>query len=390
MRLMNARRIRLGTIAAGAAITLSTIAPAWADHRMTLPVGTVIPVTLDQSLDSRHSQPGDKFTATVREGRDDAGLPFGTKVEGVVREALPSTEGKPGVLDVDFRRLVIPGGETKSIEGTLYTLNGKDVQRRDGRLVASADKGKDRLKWIGIGAGAGALIGTLAKGNAFVDALLGAGAGYLYNELQNKKPGEVNLKAGTEFGVRMDRLVAFNVDDRSYYRFRDRVKGDIYNDDRYYRDNDRNSDRDSDRDRNRDDQYYRYGDRYGRIDATDIGMVIDRREVRFGSAKPFMRRDVVFIPLEPVSKAMGVKYSYNADDRVIRARNGDIRLNIGSRVAFVNGERRTLPAPAEVRDGVVYVPMEFLSWFTGGSTSWDGASRTVIVTTERDRDRDRD
>lgn len=411
MGYMNTHRSRLGLIVAGAAMTLTNIAPAFADHNITLPVGTVVPVKLNQSLDSKHSQPGDKFTATIKEGRDDAGLPAGTRLEGVVREALPSSNGKPGVLDVDFRRLVMPGGESRNIDGTLYSLNGKDVKRTDGRLVASNDKGKDRLKWVGIGAGAGLLLGTITKGNALLDTVLGAGAGYLYNELQGKKAGDVNLKEGTEFGVRMDRAVSFNVDDRNYYRYRARVNDDSNDDsyiddrkpedrnrdDRYYRNRDRNvNDRnvnDRNRDRNRDSIYYQdrdkednwsYRNPANRTD--DIGMVIDRREVRFGgSAKPFMRNDIVFVPLEAVSKAIDSSYRYDTSDKTVRARNGKVRLNVGSRVAFVNGERRLLPAPAESRDGVIYVPMQFVGWLADGSASWDNTSRTVIVTTDRDR-----
>jgi len=396
MNMMTSHRGRIGVLIAGSAMILSNMSPAWADQKLMLPAGTVIPVKLDQSLDSKHSQPGDRFFASVKQGRDDAGLPYGTRIEGVVREALPSGDGKPGVIDLDFRRLVLPGGQAVNMDGTLYSLNGKDVKRKDGRMVATADKGKDRLKWVGIGAGAGLLLGTVTKGNSLFDAVLGAGAGFLYNELQGKKAGDVNLKEGTDFGVRLDRQISVNVDDNTYNRFQDRVSGDLP-DDRLYRRGDPNNsryrrdsnelDRSSDpyyQDRNREDNWSsrnpanRNGD--------EIGMVIDNREVRFSSAKPFMRNDIVMVPLEPVSKAIDTGYRYDAGDRMIRTRNGKVRLNVGSRVAFVNGQRRVLPAPAESREGVIYVPMQFLSWFIGGSASWDSASRTVVVVTDRDRE----
>jgi hypothetical protein len=385
-------RGRTGLAAVGIAMALANMSPppALADHKMFLPVGTIIPVKLDRSLSSKTSQPGDKVVAILKEGRDDGGLPPGTRIEGVVREALPSGDGKPGVLDIDFRRIVIPGNESRAIDGSLYSLNGKDVKRRDGRLVATADKSKDRLKWVGIGAGAGVVIGALTKGNALFNAVLGAGAGYLYNELSNKKPGDVNLKEGTEFGVRLDKAISFNVDDRNYDRFKGQLD-DRYQDDRSNRDS-------RDRDRRNDDRYYRKGDSdndrdrldHGysegtRRDSGDIGVMVDDREVRFGSAKPFVRNDVVFVPLEPVSKMVDAKYQYNTDERTIRARDGKVRMTVGSRVAFVNGERRVLRAPSEMRDGVVYVPMQFVGWLTNGSTSWDKDSRTVIVTTDRDR-----
>jgi hypothetical protein len=175
-------------------------------RRVVLPVGTVIPVRLDDSLSSDGNSVGDKFTATIRSGQDDAGLPEGTKIQGVVREAVPSHNGKPGVLDVDFTRMILPNGDTRSLDGSLVSLDGKNITRdSEGRLQATASKGNERLKWVGIGAGAGLVISTVTKGNTLVDTLLGAGAGYLYNELQHKGAGNVHLGSGTTFGVRVNR-----------------------------------------------------------------------------------------------------------------------------------------------------------------------------------------
>jgi hypothetical protein len=392
-------RSRAVMLTAGLAMTFANIAANADTHRVTLPVGTVIPVKLDQSLSSKNSQPGDKFTATVRYGRDDAGIPEGTRVEGIVREALPSGDGKPGVLDVDFRTIVFPGGDRRPIEAGLYSLDGKSVKSSDGRLVATADKSKDRLKWVGIGAGAGLVIGTLTKGNALVDTLLGAGAGFLANEFGNKKPGDVNLKSGSEFGVRLDRQVAFNQDDRNYYRSHnqdnpdriipgnqnggrtggadDKLYGGVGDDRNYNRNDVRNSDA-----RNRDDLYYRNGDTRA---SGDIGLMIDDREVRFRGSKPFTRNGIVFVPLEAVSRAANFDYRYDPQDKIIRANNNSIKLSMDSRIAFVNGERRRLPAAAEIRNGIVYVPMQFIGWAAKGSSSWDSGSQTVVITTDRDR-----
>jgi hypothetical protein len=176
-----------------------------------VPVGTVIPVTLDEALRSDEANEGDRFTATIQAGRDDAGLPSGTKFEGVVTEALESKGSKPGVLAVSFRRVIFPDGTEKAIEGRVVSLESKNLTRDDeGRLVAKGGSRNDeQLKWVGIGAGAGLLISTLTKGNALVDTILGAGAGYLYNQLQRKGAGNVNLKSGAELGVKLDTRLPF-------------------------------------------------------------------------------------------------------------------------------------------------------------------------------------
>ena len=95
------------------------------------------------------------------------------------------------------------------IVGAATSLDSNSVQRgSDGRLVARSTKGKDKTKFIAYGAGAGFVIGSLLGKNV-VGGLLGAAAGYLYGQHQNKGNGhEVVLKPGTEFGVRLDQRLA--------------------------------------------------------------------------------------------------------------------------------------------------------------------------------------
>jgi len=180
-------------------------------RRIVIPSGTVVPVKLDTDLSSNESREGDTFTATVVNGDESAGLPDGTRVKGVVSEAIPSKNGKPGVLTLDVNRLVFPDGDTQRITAKVASLDSKSVTRDDsGRLVAKKSNNNEQLKWVGIGAGAGLLLSTVTKGNTLVDTLLGAGAGYLYNQLQRKGAGNVHLGSGTEFGVRLNHQVALN------------------------------------------------------------------------------------------------------------------------------------------------------------------------------------
>ncbi len=181
---------------------------------ITLPAGTVIPVTLDTPLSSSNSRPGDRFTATVQNGSDNAGLPDGTRIEGVVRDAIPAANNQPGIVDMDFRRIVFPNGDSQPINASVTSLDSKSVQHTsEGRLVATNNNRNQNLKWVGIGAGAGLLLGAVTKGNTLLDTLLGAGAGYLFGQTQNNRhPSDVKLAQGTQFGVRLDNQIAFRSD----------------------------------------------------------------------------------------------------------------------------------------------------------------------------------
>ncbi|MCL6635385.1 MAG: hypothetical protein K6T29_06415, partial [Peptococcaceae bacterium] len=180
-----------------------------ADHE-TLPVGTVLKAKLDQRLNSAEARVGDRFTATVLSDEDGSGLPRGTRVEGVVREAKAATEEKPGVLDVDFTALRFPDGTVRRVSGSLTSLDSKSVERTSsGRLVSKRTSKDQRMTFLGYGAGAGAVIGLLTGGNLLRSALLGAAGGFLYGQLQSDKEANgryanVDLKEGAEFGVRLD------------------------------------------------------------------------------------------------------------------------------------------------------------------------------------------
>lgn len=350
----------------GTALLVTSMYPAFAAPREVLPAGTVIPVRLEEPLSSKSSRPGDKFTVTVRPGPESAGLPAGTRVTGVVREALPAGNGDPGVLDLEFRNMVFPNGVSRAVDANLYSLDAKDLKRTEsGRLIATSNKAKDRLKFIGIGAGAGLLISVLTKGDTLRDILLGAGAGYLYNELKKEKPGDVNLKSGTEFGLRLDREFAFDTDRKDSYRSSGRSEEERY--ERRYEDVRTVGSETADRVAGR--------------SANDIGVLIDDREVRFSGAKPFQRAGVTLVPLAAVAREANFDYRYDAARKMISARNGALRLGMGSRIAISNGQRYRMNGMAEMRNGTLYVPPQFIALAINGSVYWDAPSRTLVFTT---------
>jgi hypothetical protein len=187
-------------------------APAYyrSARRVVIPAGTVIPVTLDQDISSDGNQPGDRFQGTVNGGVESAGLPDGAKLEGVVDEAIPARNGKPGVLTLQFRRAILPDGQAVPVDARVTSLDSKSVTHDSaGRLVARSSNNNETLKWVGIGAGAGYLLSTVTRGNRLLDTILGGGAGYLFNQLQNKGAHNVHLTSGTRFGARLTSDMSF-------------------------------------------------------------------------------------------------------------------------------------------------------------------------------------
>lgn len=188
--------------------------PSASNRTVSIPEGTVVPVSLDQALSSATNDVGDAFSVTVNSDQEgDAEFPRGTRFVGAIVGVQRAGNGEPGTLDLSFRDARLPDGSSTDISGALISLDDQSVTRsEDGRLTATVKAKDDRLLMIGIGVGAGLIIGKLLKQNMIVGGLLGGAAGYLYSELTKKKVEvkDVDVKAGTVFGVRMDSDVSYS------------------------------------------------------------------------------------------------------------------------------------------------------------------------------------
>ena len=77
------------------------------------------------------------------------------------------------------------------------------------------------MRVVGIGAGAGFLLGKVLKQNSTLSAVLGAAGGYLFDRSKNKnKAADAKLAAGTELGVRLRSGISYR-DTTGYSSARD-------------------------------------------------------------------------------------------------------------------------------------------------------------------------
>ena len=136
---------------------------------LVVPADTVIAVVLDQSISSKTSRPGDKFSATVESPIEIDGkvaIPKGARAEGIIKDAKAAGRFK--------------GGAALALELTSITVNGKDHEvQTSGAAMSSKGKGKRTAVMVGGGAAGGAAIGAVAGGGkgAAIGALIGAAAG---------------------------------------------------------------------------------------------------------------------------------------------------------------------------------------------------------------------
>lgn len=189
-------RIRIAAIFLIVALALPVLALA----AESVPTGTTISVTIDQSVSSKDAKAGQIVTGTV--ARD---VTSGGKV------IIP--RGSPAKLSVSSvqasGRLSTPAKLWLRLRSV--TVHGKsyDVGTNSAGKTMSG-KGKRDAAFIGGGAGAGALIGAVAGGGkgAAIGAAAGAGAGTAGAAATGKKdvvfPAETRLSFTTRAPISID------------------------------------------------------------------------------------------------------------------------------------------------------------------------------------------
>ena len=157
-----------------------------------IPVGTEFDVRLQTPLSSKTAQVEDRFEATtmvdLRDDRNRVLIPAGSTMRGVISSVEKATRlERKGSLTVAFDRV---------------TVNGRSLPIRGTVTQALESEGiKGEVEKIGIGAGAGAIIGAIIGGakGALAGILIGGGGTIAATEGK-----DVELPAGTVLRVRLD------------------------------------------------------------------------------------------------------------------------------------------------------------------------------------------
>ena len=172
--------------------------------RPIVPAGTQLKVRLNDTISSKDSRVGDRFTATVvNPSRYEE-----ARVNGHVGSIRKSgrVKGKT-TMTLAFDSIRLADGRSGAIRGEVLRVYDSDSAKEvdeEGR-VKSGGRGNQTLKRSGIGAVAGAVIGGIAGGGkgAAIGLIVGGAAGAGSIAVTGSK--ELKIESGTEMLIRVNR-----------------------------------------------------------------------------------------------------------------------------------------------------------------------------------------
>jgi hypothetical protein len=168
-----------------------------------VPVGTSLKVRLNDTLSSKDSRVGDKFTVTVIDPVKYNEATINGHIASIFKSG--KVQGRTR-MNLAFDRIAMPDGRTGILHGYVSRVYGTDSGTADNEGgVESGSRTKQAVKRGGIGAAAGAIIGGLAGGGkgAAIGLILGGAGGVGSLAIQGNK--ELKLENGAELLIRTTR-----------------------------------------------------------------------------------------------------------------------------------------------------------------------------------------
>ena len=177
-------------------------------HRTTtvaplVPIGTNLKIRVEDTLSSKDSRVGDKFTATVLDP-----VRFNeARVTGHISSIQKSgkIQGRTS-MNLAFDSIALGDGRSGTLHGYVARVYGTDTGRADEEGgIESGSRTKQTIKRGAIGATAGAIIGGIAGGGkgAAIGLILGGAGGAGSLAVQGSK--ELRIESGTEMLVHVTR-----------------------------------------------------------------------------------------------------------------------------------------------------------------------------------------
>ena len=113
---------------------------------------------------------------------------------------------------------------------------------------------------------------------------------------------------------------------------------------------------------------------------SDIKVLFNNKYLSF-DVQPFIENSRTLVPLRAIFETLGAEVKWDGATKTVTAqKNGtEIKLVIDG-AAYKNGELMELDTPAKIINNRTVVPLRFVAESFECQVTWDGDTRTVIIT----------
>lgn len=115
-------------------------------------------------------------------------------------------------------------------------------------------------------------------------------------------------------------------------------------------------------------------------EAKFIRVLLDGLPLSF-DIEPQIQNGRTLVPFRAIAEALNIDVAWDTDAKVVTARdpNVELKLRVGSKTAYLNGQPLALEVAPVVTSGRTLVPLRFFSEVFGCKVQWDEPARTVRI-----------
>ncbi|WNR47051.1 stalk domain-containing protein [Paenibacillus roseipurpureus] len=113
---------------------------------------------------------------------------------------------------------------------------------------------------------------------------------------------------------------------------------------------------------------------------TTPAVFIDGKKITFEVPQTVINGSTL-VPMRKIFESLGALIEWEGSTRTVTAKKGDITITyvIGDTMAKKNSADIALSVPGQIVDGSTLVPLRFVSESLGATVGWEGASRTITI-----------
>ncbi|AOT68305.1 stalk domain-containing protein [Geosporobacter ferrireducens] len=114
--------------------------------------------------------------------------------------------------------------------------------------------------------------------------------------------------------------------------------------------------------------------------SNEIKITLDEKQLQL-DVPPTVVEGRTLVPLRAIFEALGARLEWDNATKTVTGTKGNtiVILQIGNKVAMINGIKKELEVPGTIIDNRTLVPARFIAEALGAKVDWDNNTKTVVI-----------